>query len=90
MTEDIMLALSRGDVAEIRIDAYTDTLLDEGGSLATTQRWAGETLEFLLLLEIDRDIITVTAHGENDLAVPTEDGVDELANRRVVVTVVYE
>ncbi len=90
MSGDIMLAVARGEPSEIRIDAYTDTLLDEADSMAMTERWAFEMRELLYLLDVDPDIITVTEHGENDLAMETGDGVDEMANRRVVVTVVYE
>lgn len=90
ISPDVMIAMARGEVIEIRVDAYTDTLLDDAGSLATTQRWATEVQSLLIAIGVDPALITMTAHGEEDLAEPTDDGVDRLENRRVVVTVVYE
>jgi len=87
---ELMLALARGEPVEVRVDTYTDTLLAEDDSRAMTALWAAEVVELLVLLDVDPSIITVTAHGEDDLAVETGDGVDEVQNRRVVVTVVYE
>ena len=87
---ELMLALARGEPVEVRVDTYTDTLLADDDSRAMTELWAAEVRELLVLLDVDPSIITVTAHGEDDLAVETEDGVDEVQNRRVVVTVVYE
>ena len=87
---ELMLAMARGEPVEVRVDTYTDTLLAEDDSRAMTALWAAEVVELLVLLDVDPSIITVTAHGEDDLAVETEDGVDEVQNRRVVVTVVYE
>lgn len=89
LASELTLALSAGKPAEIRVDTHTDTLLEKPDSQAMTDLWAAEVDELLVLLGADPAIITTTAHGETDLAVETEDGVREPANRRVVVTVVY-
>lgn len=87
---ELMLALNQGEPAAIYIDTYTDTVGSPEENLARTQAWAEAVRDVLVTLGASPEIITLTAHGEEDLAVSTEDEVDEPQNRRVEIRVEYE
>ena len=90
LAEELMLALAKGEPAQIRVDTYTDTLLAAADSRAMTALWAAEMRELLVLLGVDPLRIKVTAHGEDNLAVQTGDRVNSAENPRVVLTVLNE
>ena len=75
-----------GGQSRITIVGHTDT----SGSAAYNQRLsvkrANVVAETLVDMGARREAIEVSGVGENDLAVPTRDGVRESRNRRAVVT----
>lgn len=72
---------------EISIFGYTDTVGAADGNQALSQQRALIIKNILIKSGFNADLITVTGRGELNLAVPTDDEVDEAKNRRVEITV---
>jgi OmpA-OmpF porin, OOP family len=74
-----------GGVATVQVTGYTDT----SGSAAYNQRLsvrrARHVAHILAHMGVPWNQMTVAGRGENDLAVPTPNGVREPRNRRVTV-----
>jgi outer membrane protein OmpA-like peptidoglycan-associated protein len=74
-----------GGVVTVQVTGYTDT----SGSAAYNQRLsvrrARHVAHILAHMGVPWQAMTVAGRGENDLAVPTPDGVREPRNRRVTV-----
>jgi OmpA-OmpF porin, OOP family len=72
---------------EISVFGYTDTVGAAGGNQALSQQRALLIKNILIKSGFNADLITATGRGELNLAVPTNDEVDEAKNRRVEITV---
>lgn len=72
---------------EISIFGYTDTVGAADGNQALSQQRALIIKNILIKSGFNADLITATGRGELNLAVLTDDEVDEAKNRRVEITV---
>jgi outer membrane protein OmpA-like peptidoglycan-associated protein len=74
-----------GGIVTVQVTGYTDT----SGSVFYNQRLsvrrARHVAHILSHMGVPWNAMTVAGRGENDLAVPTPDGVREPRNRRVTV-----
>lgn len=77
----------RTGAARISVRGHTDTSGSSAYNQELSQRREQAVADELLRQGVPSDAITSEALGENDLAVPTPDGVKEAANRRVEITV---
>ncbi len=73
--------------AEVQVTGYTDTLGSADDNDALSQRRAEEILGALVAQGLELSMMSAVGRGERDLREPTEDGVANQANRRVVVIV---
>ena len=71
--------------ASLAVEGHTDTSGSDGYNLALSQRRAAAVRDALVARGVPADDIRTDAVGENDLAVPTGDGVRLEANRRVTI-----
>lgn len=76
-----------GGAGAVAVIGHTDTQGDARYNLALSQRRAAAIRRDLIARGVPPAAISTGALGQTDPAVPTGDGVDEPANRRVVVTV---
>jgi len=74
-----------GGVASVQVIGYTDTSGSAGYNQRLSQRRAQHVAHALTRLGVPWTAMAITARGENDLAVPTANGVREPHNRRVTV-----
>lgn len=74
------------DPAVINIGGYTDTSGSAEYNIKLSERRADNVAAYLAGQGVDSSIMDVRWFGEEDLAVPTEDGVREPNNRRVEIT----
>lgn len=74
------------DPALISIGGYTDTSGSAEYNIKLSERRADNVAAYLAGQGVDSSIMDVRWFGEEDLAVPTEDGVREPNNRRVEIT----
>ncbi len=74
------------DPAVISIGGYTDTSGSAEYNIKLSERRADNVAAYLAGQGVDSSIMDVRWFGEEDLAVPTEDGVREPNNRRVEIT----
>ena len=72
---------------EVQISGHSDRKGQEDDNDALSLRRAQAVLEQLAEAGIPRDRMIAVGRGERDPRVPTEDGVEEIANRRVEVVV---
>lgn len=81
--------LDSGETIEsLTISAYNDTAGLDAESRVQTVRFANLVREWFIANGVDPSAITTIGYGEQDLAIETEDGVDQPLNRRVVINVV--
>ncbi|HEV2335988.1 MAG TPA: OmpA family protein [Stellaceae bacterium] len=74
-----------GGVASVRVTGHTDTSGSAGYNQRLSERRAKNVAAALAGMGIPAQAIAVAGVGENDLAVPTANGVREPHNRRVTV-----
>jgi outer membrane protein OmpA-like peptidoglycan-associated protein len=70
----------------IQVIGYTDTVGSAASNRKLSQRRAEAVADALAAQGVPRDSIDVQWHGEDQLPVPTADGVPEPQNRRVRIT----
>ena len=81
--------LDSGETIEsLTISAYNDTAGLDAESRVQTVRFANLVRDWFIANGVAPSAITTVGYGEQDLAVETEDGVDQQLNRRVVIEVV--
>jgi hypothetical protein len=73
--------------AKVAVTGFTDTSGSAEYNLALSQRRAEAVQRELVKLGVPQSVITVTGKGQNDLLVPTADGVREARNRRVLIEI---
>jgi outer membrane protein OmpA-like peptidoglycan-associated protein len=69
----------------VEVTGFTDTAGPAGYNEELSQRRAEAVADELVAQGLSRDLISVAWHGENQLPVPTEDGVPEPQNRRASI-----
>jgi outer membrane protein OmpA-like peptidoglycan-associated protein len=72
---------------EIIISGHTDTVASSSYNRRLSLKRAKAVADALVEKGIDRQTLKVTYHGKEKLLVPTPDGVPDLRNRRVEITV---
>lgn len=75
--------------AKVAVTGYTDTSGSKAYNLKLSARRARATAKALVADGVDKKTVTLDWKGENDLAVPTKDGVREPANRRSTIDVAF-
>jgi outer membrane protein OmpA-like peptidoglycan-associated protein len=85
--EKIIAAIASRPVPDISLIGHTDTVgtrpFNDWLSLQRAERVRSVLVEH----EIDESVMTISGRGENELLVPTDDGVNEPGNRRVEIDV---
>jgi outer membrane protein OmpA-like peptidoglycan-associated protein len=84
---EIISAISQRKVPNISVIGHTDRSGDEEYNYRLALRRAEAIRDILVRAGLDPKTIEVTSHGENNPLVETADGVIEIRNRRVEVTV---
>jgi OOP family OmpA-OmpF porin len=74
-----------GGVVTVQVTGYTDTSGSAAYNQRLSERRAYHVAQLLTRMGVPWNAMTIAGHGENDLAVPTPDGVREPRNRRVTV-----
>ncbi len=75
--------------SKVAVVGYTDTSGSKAYNLKLSARRARSTAKALVADGVDKKTVTLDWKGENDLAVPTKDGVREPANRRATIDVAF-
>jgi outer membrane protein OmpA-like peptidoglycan-associated protein len=82
---DIIDEIKGRQLGGITIAGYTDTSGTPDYNMALSERRANTVASGLIRAGVPAQIISAEGFGQNDLAVPTADGVVQAANRRVVI-----
>lgn len=77
--------IKKSDPASIGVIGYSDTFGDANYNKKLSLKRAQTVVKNLKALGVDTKNITVKGMGEADPAVPTQDGIKLLENRRVVI-----
>jgi outer membrane protein OmpA-like peptidoglycan-associated protein len=77
----------QGNATQIVATGHTDTVGTDSYNLALSRRRAGAVRTELIHDGVSGNLISTNGVGENDLAVPTGQNVNEPRNRRVEITV---
>ena len=85
--EDAVAAFKRGNASHIAIAGYTDTAGGARANEALSRRRAETVRDYLVAHGVPLSEMTVGWHGENDLRVPTPNGVPQSQNRRVEINI---
>jgi outer membrane protein OmpA-like peptidoglycan-associated protein len=87
---DALLAeIAKRPGVEVQVTGYTDRKGSDEDNDLLSQKRADSVLDQIVALGVPRENLIAVGRGERDPVVPTEDGVEEPRNRRVVVTVRY-
>jgi len=84
---NIASAIERRSAISVSISGHTDTTGPDALNDALSLERAKQVEASLLQQGVKPELISVTAHGKGNPAIPTPDGVPEPRNRRVVVIV---
>lgn len=76
-------------IESITIRAYSDTVGTTAENITRTTQYANAVRDWLVLRGVDPNAISALGLGEIDLAVPTDDEVEQRLNRRIVIEIVY-
>ena len=82
---DQAAAAFRAGPVTVRVTGYADTSGKPGYNQRLSQRRAATVARILVSKGVPPQALVVSGRGENELAVPTPDGVREPHNRRVTV-----
>ena len=83
--DQAIAAAKAGGNPLIRVDGHTDTAGASDYNVALSNRRADAVADYMVAHGIPAEEIQVTGEGEQNLAVPTGDGVPNGPNRRVVI-----
>ena len=75
--------LSETDAIVVYIEGYADTSGPEAFNMQLSRRRAEAVADALVTLGVERRYLDITWYGESRLAVDTDDGIREQANRTV-------
>jgi outer membrane protein OmpA-like peptidoglycan-associated protein len=84
---DIITTIQRREPADISVIGHTDTLGEKIYNLNLSKRRALAVRDLLIKMGVQKEHITTTFHGEEDLLIKTEDNVSNPKNRRAEVIV---
>lgn len=71
--------------SDVLVAGYTDTRGSDDYNQKLSEKRAKTVSQILSVLSVDNNIVNLSALGESDLPVPTEDNVDNQENRRVQI-----
>lgn len=74
-----------GGVVTVQVTGYADTSGSPGYNQRLSERRAHRVAHALAHMGVPPNAMAIAGRGENDLAIPTPDGVREPRNRRVTV-----
>ena len=78
-------AYRMGGVVTVQVTGFTDTSGSAAYNQRLSERRAAHVAQILSRMGVPWNVMAISGHGENDLAVPTPDGVRDPRNRRVTV-----
>jgi outer membrane protein OmpA-like peptidoglycan-associated protein len=78
-------AFKAGSPVTAQVTGFTDTSGSADYNQKLSERWANAVAAVLVQGGVPQTNLVVTGRGENDLRVPTPDGVREPQNRRVEI-----
>ena len=84
--DEVVSAMRALNATKVNLIGFTDTSGAASYNQGLSVRRANSAREYLELRGVRADAIVASGRGENDLLVPTPDGVREEENRRVEVT----
>lgn len=84
---DVALVLREFDKTIVNVDGHTDTTGTAQFNQSLSQQRANNVANYLIQQSIQPGRLIVTGYGESRLKVPTGDGVNEPANRRVEIQI---
>lgn len=87
LIDDIVAQIQSRAAPDIGVVGHTDTAGSAEANAALALARAQAVLSILVSAGVNAKLVEVTSHGENNLLIPTEDGVDESKNRRVEVVI---
>ena len=82
----VVSAYEQSHPANVYITAHTDRSGSTGYNLAASKRRAKAVMDYLVGHGIPANAIVLSAYGESQPIVPTEDGVREVQNRRAEIS----
>lgn len=85
--DEVVTAMRALNANKINLIGYTDTSGAASYNQILSVRRANSAKEYLELRGVNANAIMTSGRGENDLLVPTPDGVREEENRRVEITI---
>ena len=74
-----------GGIVRVQVTGYTDTSGSAAYNQRLSERRARHVAHLLTKMGVPWNAMAISGRGENDLAVPTPDGVPEARNRRVTI-----
>jgi hypothetical protein len=87
VVDEAAAAYQRTGIAQIEVTGHTDTVGSAAYNLALSERRAAAVADELIRRGVPATDIFTVGRGEEDLLVPTGDGVDEPRNRQVEIVV---
>lgn len=83
---EVVTAYQQSHPAHVYVAGHTDRSGSAGYNLRASKRRAEAVKDFLVAHGVPTAAIVLSAHGESEPIVPTEDGVREVQNRRVEIS----
>ncbi len=87
LLDSIMADLTKRPDAKIVVAGHTDTVGSDAFNFALSEQRAEAVAAFLAANGVPEDAISLSAYGQNNLLVPTGDGVKNAQNRRAAISV---
>ena len=87
LLDSIMADLTKRPDAKIVVSGHTDTVGSDAFNFALSEQRAEAVAAFLAANGVPEDAISLSAYGQNNLLVPTGDGVKNAQNRRAAISV---
>lgn len=87
LLEEVLLNVRLRVAPEVSVVGHTDRTGDSASNDVLALRRAESLRDILVDQGLDPDLVEIDSHGEANPLFPTEDGVSELRNRRVEVTI---
>jgi outer membrane protein OmpA-like peptidoglycan-associated protein len=84
---DVVQSIRERRAGDVGVVGHTDTVGTRPYNYRLGLRRATRVADLLVAAGVDRSLLDLDSHGEDDLLVPTRDDVDEPRNRRVEITV---